>query len=71
MGMNRKTDTNMPKQKLYKTAFVTALEVYISLQNAEQNDDGTWTYTGSSHYKEGAKFIGRVFHESELEMLCL
>jgi len=60
-----------PKQTLYKTAFSTELQVYMSIRSATQNEDGTWTYTGSSHYKEGAKFKDRVFHESELEMLCL
>jgi hypothetical protein len=69
MGMNSKN--TLSKQKLYKTAFSTEFNVYVSLRDAQENDDGSWTYWGSSFYKEGVTLQNHKFHESELEMFCL
>ena len=61
----------VPKQKLYKTAFSTEFNVYVSLRDAQQNDDGTWTYWGSSFYNPDVQLDRHEFHESELEMFVL
>jgi hypothetical protein len=62
--------TDIPKQKLYKTAFSPAYQVFVSIDEAHQGHDGKWIYTCSSSY--GEEKLDRVmFQEAALERLCL
>lgn len=60
---------DLPKQKLYKTAFSPAYNVFVSINEAEQIE-GHWVYTCSSWY--GEETLDRVkFREDALERFCL
>lgn len=58
-----------PKQKLYKTAFSPAYNLFVAINEAEQVD-GYWVYTCSSWY--GEETLDHVkFREDALERFCL
>ena len=63
-------DYNQPKQKLYKTAFSPAYNVFVSIDEAHQGHDGKWIYTCSSDYTD-EKLSRVMFQEAALERFCL
>lgn len=62
-------DCGVRKEKLYKTAFFTRFNCYVSIKHARQDDDGKWIFTCEKGW--GGPITQYFLREEELSDFCL
>jgi len=62
--------TTPTKETLYKTAYSPLYEVYVSIDNAFQDEDGNWIFQCSCNYGNEPLSMF-LFRKNELTNFCL